>query len=270
MTNYDRASVTVGVILVGIVLLLVLDIPPQTFQFTPLGTPLAFRITGTGIVSVLLVGLSCAGTEAIMRTHPLVRRQAVRYTFPTWILPGLTTLALALFLPQSPSLFYWSIGLAFGGAVLAWLILTHYQLIDRQAKHLVTTQMGRSLVAYLLALVFYTSIYQTRLRSLVTATSITAIAALISMSILSDEENPLWYTALYAGLIGLLLGETTWALNYWRANVLTVGVLLMLLFYVLIGVSREHMRDTLDRRVLIEFLGVAALGMWIVIRFGPQ
>ena len=130
--------------------------------------------------------------------------------------------------------------------------------------------MGRSLVAYLLALVFFTSIYQTRLRSLVTATSTTVIATLISLSILSDEEKPLRQIALYAGLIGLLLGETTWALNYWRANVLTVGVLLMLLFYVLIGITREHMRDELDRRVLIEFLGVAALGMWIVIRFGPQ
>jgi intracellular septation protein A len=161
-------------------------------------------------------------------------------------------------------------GLALGGAVLAWLILTHYQLIDRQAKHLAPTLMGRSLVAYLLALVFFTSIYQTRLRSLVTATSTTVIATLISLSLLVDEKQPLQQTALYAGLIGLLLGETTWALNYWRANVLTVGVLLMLLFYVLIGITREHMRDRLDRRVLIEFLGVAALGMWIVIQFGPQ
>jgi hypothetical protein len=256
--------------MVGIVLLLVLEIPSQTLQFTPLGTPLALQITGTQIVSVLLVGLSFAGTEAIMRTHPMVRRRMVRYTYPTWILPGLTTLALALFLPQSPSLFYWSIGLALGGAVLAWLILTHYQLIDRQSKHFATARMGHSLIAYLLALVFFTSIYQTRLRSLVTATSTTVIAALVSLSILSDEVRPLRHAALYAGLIGLLLGQTTWALNYWRANVLTVGVLLMLLFYVLVGIAREHMRNALDRRVLIEFLSVAALGMWIVIQFGPH
>ena len=73
MLNYDRVSVVVGVILVGIVLLLVLDIPPRAFQFTPLGTPLTLQITGTWVVSALLVGLACAGTEAVIRVHPAVR-----------------------------------------------------------------------------------------------------------------------------------------------------------------------------------------------------
>jgi hypothetical protein len=179
-------------------------------------------------------------------------------------------LALALFLPQSPSLFYWLLGLVLGGGVLAWLILIHYRLLGRQAEAAPPVQMARGLVAYLLALVFFTSIYQTRLRSLVTATSVTLAASLIALSILGEEKRPLGQTALYAGVIGLILGETTWALNYWRANVLTVGVLLMLLFYLLVGVAREHMRGTLDRRVLTEFLGIAAIGTWIVIRFGPQ
>ena len=62
MTNFDRVSVVVGLILVGIVLLLVLDIPPRAFQFTPLGTPLTLQVTGPWAVSALLVGLACAGT----------------------------------------------------------------------------------------------------------------------------------------------------------------------------------------------------------------
>lgn len=269
MTNYDRTSVTVGVVLVGIVLLLVLQMPSRAFQFTPLGTPLTFRMTGTWIVSLLLVGLTCAGTEAAMRTHPLVRQHIVRYTFPAWILPGLTTLALTLFLPQSPSLFYWLVGLVLGGSVLAWLILVHYQLIDDSVRIAAPVRIARSLIAYLLALVFFASIYRTRLRSLVTATAVTAVATLIPLSILGGEGKPLRRTVLYAGVIGLLLGQTTWALNYWRANVLTVGVLLMLLFYLLVGVAREHLRGTLDRGVVIEFLGVAAVGIWIIVRFRP-
>jgi hypothetical protein len=268
MTIYDRASVTVGVILVGVVLLLVLEMPSRTFQFNPLGTPLTVHITGTRTVSVLLVGLACAGTEAIMRTHPLVRRRVVRYTFTNWILPGLTTLALTLFLPQSPSLFYWLIGMILGGAVIAWLMLVHYQLVDSPTGAVVPIQIVRSLIAYVLALVFFASISRTRMRSLVTATSITALAMLISLTLLGDEKKSLRRTILYAAMIGLVLGETTWALNYWRVNVLTVGVLLMLIFYVLVGIAREHIRGTLDRRALVEFLAVVAVGLWIVIRFG--
>jgi hypothetical protein len=270
LTNYDRVSVTVGVILVGIVLLLVLEVPSRVFQFTPLGTPLTFRITGSWLVSLLLVGLSCAGTEAIMRTHPMVRRRIVKYTFPSWILPGLTTLALAQFLPQSPNLLYWLIGLTLGGGVLAWLILVNYRILHVGEQNVTADQSGLSLIAYLLSLIFFTSIYRTRLRSLVTATAIALVAFLISLSILRNEKRSMGQLFLYASVIGLILGETTWALNYWRANVLTVGVLLMLLFYVIGGIVREYVRNTIGRRVIIEFLGIAVLGIWIIFRFGPK
>ena len=64
---YDRVSVIVGVILVGIVLLLVVDVPSRVFQFRPLGTPLTLNVTAVWAMSTLLVGLACAGTEAVMR-----------------------------------------------------------------------------------------------------------------------------------------------------------------------------------------------------------
>ena len=271
MTNHDRVSVIVGLILVGIVLMIVLEIPVRAFEFRPLGTPLAFQITGTWIVSTLLVGMSCAGTEAIVRSHPAVRRRRVRYTFPTWILPGLTTIALATLLPQSPTLLYWLLGLGLGGGVLAWQILAVYRILDgRRESGTVPAQAGLRLIAFLLALVFFASIYRTRQRSLVTATAVTFVASLIALSILYTDRHPVRTSVLYAGTIGLVLGETTWALNYWQANALTVGVLLMLLFYILIGIVQEHLRGSTGRHIIIEFLVVAVLGLWVIIQFGPK
>jgi hypothetical protein len=272
MTSYDRVSVIVGVILVGIVLFLVIEIPPRVFQFSPLGTPLTLHVTGIWAVTMLLVGLSCAGTEAVLRTHPTVRRGTIRHTFPGWILPALVTLALAVVLPGSPDLLNWLIGLAIGGGLLAWLILMNYQAFGNDARSIAIARAGLRLAAYPLALILFTLIYRTRLRSLVTATAVTWIASLLSLSVLhslGQAQRLEGRTALYAGVIGLLLGETTWALNYWRANALTVGVLLMLLFYVLTGIVRTYTQGEIDRRTVIEFLIVAALGIWIVVRFGP-
>jgi hypothetical protein len=270
MTNYDRVSVVVGGILVGIVLLLVLDVPPRVFQFTPLGTPLTVQVTGLWVVSALLVGLACAGTEAVVRTHPSVRRGIIRYTFPGWILPALTTLAVTLYLPRSPDLLGWLVGMAIGGALLACLILMNYRLLDGAAQRVARTVLRLS--AYPLALVLFTAIYRTRLRSLVTATAVTLVAFLLALGILLDRplrDRSMGRILLYSGIIGLMLGETTWALNYWQANALTVGVLLMLLFYVLTGIVREYIRGSADRQTLAEFLAVAALGIWIVLRYGP-
>jgi hypothetical protein len=132
--------------------------------------------------------------------------------------------------------------------------------------------VGLRLSTFPLAVLLFTSIYRTRLRSLVTATSVTLVATLLAFSILHHSEQAsrsLGRTVLYSGVIGLVLGETTWALNYWRANALTVGVLLMILFYVLTGIVREYIRAGIRWQAVTEFLIVAALGVWIVARFGP-
>ncbi len=275
MSQYDRTSITVGVVLVGIVLVLVLEMPSQAFELEPFGTPLTLQVTGTRVVSMLLVGLTCAGTEAVMRVHPLVRRGVVRYTFPSWSLPALATMALTIVLPASPGLLYWLLGLIIGGATIAWLMVAHYELLWRRTDpdtgpRTAVLQTGKSVIAYLIGLVFFVSIYETRLRSLVTATSLAAVSAVIATSILNSERCSLAQGMVYAAVIGLLMGEMTWALNYWRANALTVGVLLMMVFYVLVGLAREHLRGTMAPRVLWEFLGVAALGVWIAIRFAPS
>lgn len=271
MANYDRVSVVVGVILVGIVLLLVLDVPPRAFQFTPLGTPLTLQVTGTWAVSALLFGLACAGTEAIVRSHPAVRRGTVRHTFPSWILPALATVAMPVYLSRLPDRLNWLIGMIVGGGLLAWLILMNYRVLDSPERGI--AHRGLELSAYPLALVLFAAIYRTRLRSLVTATAVTLVAFLLALSILLDREQsgkPLGRTFLYAGVIGLMLGQTTWALNYWQANAPTVGVLLMVLFYVLTGIVREYTRALLTRQIVTEFLIVAILGIWIVVRFGPE
>jgi intracellular septation protein A len=270
VNNYDRTSVIVGVILVGIVLLQVLEIPERAFRFEPFGTPLTVRVTGTWIVSALLVGLACAGTETVMRTHPAVRRRTIRYTFPTWILPGLATAALAMLLPRSGTVLYWLIGMVLGGGLLAWLMLAHYRALTPEERPRGLSGVALRLSAYLLGLILFTAIYRTRMRSLVTATATTLIAFLLSLSLLSIEKLWMRRMLLYAAVIALVLGQTTWAFNYWRADSLTVGVLMMLLFYVLVGIVQEHVRHAIDRQVIVEFSVVAALGIWIVFRFGPR
>jgi hypothetical protein len=270
VNNYDRTSVIVGVILVGIVLLQVLEIPSRTFQFEPFGTPLTVRVTGTWIVSALLVGLSCAGTETVMRTHPAVRRRIVRYTFPTWILPGLTTAALVMLLRQSPTILYWLIGMVLGGGILAWLILAHYHTLAPDERRQGLSMVVLRLAAYVLGLVLFAAIYRTRMRSLVTATAATLVAFLVSLSLLASEKLSMRRVFLYAAVIALVLGQTTWAFNYWRADSLTVGVLMMLLFYVLVGIVQEYVRRAIDRQVIVEFFAVAAVGIWIVVWFGPK
>ena len=74
----------------------------------------------------------------------------------------------------------------------------------------------------------------------------------------------------YGGVVGLLLGQITWALNYWPLLPgLTGGLLLLLSFYLAVGIAQQSLQERLTRRVLMEFavFGVLALGLIVV--FAP-
>jgi hypothetical protein len=60
------------------------------------------------------------------------------------------------------------------------------------------------------------------------------------------------------------MGQITWALNYWRTNTLTVGLLLLLIFYVLTGLAQQHLLHKLSRRSLWEFGGVALVALLVI------
>jgi hypothetical protein len=160
--------------------------------------------------------------------------------------------------------------LVLGGAILAWLMLAHYHTLGLDERPRGMNVIVLRLSAYLLGLVLFTAIYRTRMRSLVTATAATLVAFLISLSVLSNEKLPMRRVLLYPAVIALVLGQTTWAFNYWRADSLTVGVLMMLFFYVLVGVVQEYVHGAISRLVVVEFMAVAALGIWIVMRYGPK
>jgi hypothetical protein len=77
------------------------------------------------------------------------------------------------------------------------------------------------------------------------------------------------HKAMLAAAVGLILGESSWAMNYWRISAWSGGILLMLIFYVMTGLAQQHLQGKLSRRVLVEFLVVAIGGIAVLIAFQP-
>jgi hypothetical protein len=70
-------------------------------------------------------------------------------------------------------------------------------------------------------------------------------------------------------LIGLVLAEATWALNYWSANFLIGGTLLLVIFYITVGLLQHHASGKLQRRLIVEYavLGSSLLAIVIYATF---
>jgi hypothetical protein len=265
----DRASVVSTLVVLGLILATFLRFPTWTRAVTVLGSPLAISISQTALLAALLIGITCAGTDVIVRSHPTARRIEARYSFVTWTLPALTVLLATVLLPQAPTQFYLIAGMVLTGLILILVISAEYYTVDPVGSRYTAARLSLNAWAYLLAVVVFVLIYSAKARSLLSATGVTLVSSLLALEFLRSAGQNFTRTALYALIAGLSTGETIWAMNYWQISGITGGLLLLLVFYVATGLANQQLQGRLTRRVLIEYGLVTLVGLVVLLGFGP-
>jgi len=230
----DRISVVVGLVLVGLVFSLIINLPTRTFGGEAFGSSVSVVLSTRWLLAGLLSALSALGTDYVVRGHPLFLQYRQRYSFTFWILPALVTLISGLLIPLlAPNRLLWLIGLAVVAILLSFTLLAEHAVLVPEGRAATMAQLGLNFLAYVVALVLFAAVYGAKARTLLSAPVVMLLAALLSLAILPADRRDVMRSWLYAAVIGLLLGECTWALNYWGINGLSGGALLMLVFYVL-------------------------------------
>jgi len=271
-------SLLVSLVLLGLVVASLIKLPVHTLHLLVLGSPLSFNLSTSTVVTLLLVALTGVGTDAIVRSHPrLVRAEARdarftrfarpsaqnwRYTITFWILPSLVTVAAALVVPPLfPNRALWLAGLGLTYLGLALVLLAEYHVVDPADPLYNRSRIALNLITYAAAFVLYAAIYATRTRSLISATGVLLVSVFLAVELLRGTEEAVPRTWTYALIIGLIVGETTWALNYWGMGGLMGGVWLLVVFYVTTGLVQQHLLGRLTRRVAAEYGLVALVGL---------
>jgi hypothetical protein len=266
MPRYDRLSILVSLVLFGFIVSQVIELPTRIISFVALGVPTTIYLSSRWFIGAILVVLVGTGTDSIVRSHPLAHNADRGYSFSFWGLPCAFTLFAFFVLPLSPDKFFWLAGLALAGLCLSLIIIAQYRTIDRQDRYHNIARWGLNLVVYLIVFVFCILVYGTRARSLLSATAILVLGAVSSVELLrsrasSQEMRRTW---LYASIVGLVLGEVVWALNHVSLSDLAGGIFLLLVFYAISGLAKQHLRGRLSRHVVIEFVIVSALGLGLL------
>ncbi len=76
MFYLDRANVVSTLVVLGLILDAFLQLPTWTRDLSILGSPLTISISQTVLIAALLVGITCTGTDVIVRSHPAEGRRA--------------------------------------------------------------------------------------------------------------------------------------------------------------------------------------------------
>jgi hypothetical protein len=228
---------------------------------------------GALLVAVIGVAVGVAA-EFHARRHPSFPKAAGRLRYTLWILPALLIwaagLALVLWRPDDLLL---ARGLPLLGAILVGLSVfaqdREVAVTDDAAEPVAIPKQLLSLLTYLAAFGLFTLIYQLKERSLISATSTAFVATLLSLVLLRGAGAVRQRTLLYGALIGMCLGEVTWALNYWVVRELVGGAVLLLIYYVVVGLIEILLRAELTRRLLAEYLGVGIVGFLFILSTAP-
>ena len=265
----DHLSVLIAVLLLGSVLFRFIELPTQVWTLEALGSPLEIRITGTWLLAALMVGLVCTGTNLVLHDHPLLEENPGRPIYVSWILPGVMAGLSAFLLARAPNLPLWIATLTLVGLSISLTVSAEYTAISPEAHGYPLARLGLNVLAYLLAFALFTIIYQSRTRSLVTGTLTLLTAALLALDLLSVADVRFRRVVLFAGIVGLITGESTWALNYWQISTWAGGLFLLLIFYVAVNVAHQHLLERLSASVLVEFAVIAAIVLAIILLKTP-
>jgi hypothetical protein len=264
MPVYERISAVVSLTLIGLALYFVLEFPRQVASFTLLDSPLALISPRQWLMTFLLAGLAMAGADAIIRSHPALTDLRTAYLATFWTLPGLLVITATQTLGLAPNTVAWAIGLV-GVGLLLWLtILAEYRQVPPGAASR-WPRLWQQLVGFGVALPLFVVIYYTRSRSALSATGIMLVSGMVGLALLRYSSKNLFKTWLFAAVIGLSLGQITWALNYWRIGALQAGLILLLVLYVLLGLAQQQLLGSLSRRVLVEFGAVALVALAVIL-----
>lgn len=268
MPDHNRLSALVSLVLLGIAILFFIELPIRTFSFIVLGSSLSFTFPGPWLVMGVLMALVWAGVDSILRSHPGMQEARIWLLLPFGALPSLLTGTSILLLYLSPNRNLWLAGLGMAGVLLYLVIIGEYRTAQPHIPGYRLTRLGLGLLAYLVALVLYAMIYNAKVRSLQSATAVLLVSLALSLKLLQGEERigRVW---LYSFAIGLIMGEATWALNYWRVGGLTGGILLLLFLHIMTGLARQSLTRRLSRRILLEFVSVAVVVLGILFRYAP-
>ncbi|MFN3981896.1 MAG: hypothetical protein ACK4SA_16090 [Caldilinea sp.] len=266
----DRISVVTWVLVFGFVLSLLLRLPTTIISFRALGSPTEVELTATTLMAFVLAIVASAGAEGLIRLHPKRQANRLGLTWAYWALPAAMSIVTVVLLPSIPTRLFQAVVILVAGVLLMIAFYSLYATVEPGQPGFRRARFWLDALAYGVALLLFLFVYQARTRSLLSGTLIAFTASLLAVELLRNSTNETRTVLMYSAVVGLLLGEMTWALNYWPLLPgLTGGMLLLLGFYLAVGIALQGLQGRLTKRIMIEFAAFAVIAVMLIIVFGP-
>ncbi len=253
--------------------LLVID--PTSGPFSKLVSQ-SYQLPLTLLLLSALVAITSGIADATVRSHPqiyllklpVVRVRGQRFEFApfAWILPSLLVVGTYLFLRLFNNVPVQIVGTILSALVLLVVIIAQYYTVGRQERLYGWANIGLYFATYMAGFLIFSAIYVNKWRALTSAPLVGLVSFLLTYELLRQTKTANTRLLIYAGVVALIMAQVTWALNYWLLTVLIGGIVLIFIFYVVVGILQAYLTNNLNRATLREYAFTSlVVGLLIVI-----
>lgn len=268
----DRISVITWLFVFALGISQLYSLPTTVITLRALGSPVSIALTKTLVAALALALYAAAGVASVIRVHPRFLRHGQRgWVWPFWALPMAIAIIAVYVLPLAPTRPMQVLVLLASGGLMILALFSLYTTVERGQTGFRRARLVLDALSYGAALVLFLFVYQTRTRSLLSGTLVALTATLLAIELLRSTTNRPLNVLTYGAITGMILGQVTWALNYWWAmSNLTGGLLLLLIFYIIVGIAQHGLQEHLNQRILLEFALFALVALVLIAVVAPR
>jgi hypothetical protein len=248
LPDAERLSVLTATIVLAYAMTRFVQIPASELAVQLPGFYLNMTVNLNSIIALLVAGLTASGADWLLRDHPDLQGQGQpQHT----LLPALTAWAISIPLAQIQAGPVWWLALAAGAALVTLTVVAEYVAVDAEDIRYPLAAAGLTAVSFALYLILAVTLRAMGPRLFLILPALTIAGGLVGLRALHLRLPGEW-AFIEAGVIGLILGQITAALNYWPLSPISFGLLLLGAAYALSSLIVNLVEEKPLRQAIIE------------------
>lgn len=243
-----RVSILTAIVLLAFALTRLVSAPPLQLTIPLAGVYVTLSFNLNTMIVLLAAGLTAAGMDWLLRTHPSLEKGETR---EHWLLPTLTVLVIGIALYTLPQTIIWWLGFGLGAAILLLVFIAEFVVVDPIDSRYPFATAVLTVLAFIIFLILAVALKATNVRLFLLAPALFVGGGLVALRTLHLRLNERWELtwAIGISLVTIQLGA---ALYYMPLTPVRFGLGLLGPVYALTSLAVSLAEGIPPRQAILE------------------
>ncbi len=244
----SRVSILTATVLLAFALTRLVNTPIYELNVPLAGFFVSLSFNLNTLIVLLAAGLTAAGVDWLLRTHPSLEKGETR---EHWLLPTLTVLVIGVALYTLPPTTIWWLGFGLGAAILLVVFFAEFVAVDPNDARYPFATAVLTVLAFVIFLILAVALKASNARLFLVAPALFLGGGLVALRTLHLRLNERW-EATWATGIAVVAVQLGAALYYMPLTPVRFGLGLLGPVYSLTALAVSLVEGNPPRQAIIE------------------